>query len=52
MAGGRVTTAHSSVINKFFQTVQETMERYSITDPSQLLNINETAFGEKHVGDH
>ena len=33
-----------------FQTVQETMERYSITDPSQLLNTDETAFGEKDVG--
>ena len=50
MAGGRATTAHISVVNKFFQTVQETMERYSITDPSQLLNIDETAFGEKDVG--
>lgn len=48
--GGRATTAHKSVVDKFFKQVEATMIKHSIFEPSRLFNIDETGFGEKESG--
>lgn len=48
--GGRATTAHKSVVSKFFKLVSEVMADHAITEPSRLFNIDETGFGEKDSG--
>lgn len=45
--GGRATTAHRSVVDRFFQLVETTMKEHQITEPSRMFNIDETGFGDK-----
>lgn len=45
--GGRTSMARKGVVKKFLKLVSDTMSTHGIKDPDQLVNIDETAFGEK-----